>query len=188
MRLTPILSSNVRRVLGSQNFAAMLSGKRAQLMLDIRDNMNQDARELRHRRSSTCASAMPTCRRPTATRSISACRRNASARPPNTAPKATKPRSASAPAPSAKCTVLTAEATRESEILRGEGDAEKTRILGEAYGQDPDFFAFYRSMQAYQDALPGDNTTVVLSPDSEFFKYFGQAAGAASGNSLRRST
>ena len=51
-------------------------------------------------------------------------------------------------------TVLTAEATRESEILRGEGDAEKTRILGEAFGQDPDFFAFYRSMQAYQDALP----------------------------------
>ena len=51
-------------------------------------------------------------------------------------------------------TVLTAEATRESEILRGEGDAEKTRILGEAYSQDPDFFAFYRSMQAYQDALP----------------------------------
>jgi modulator of FtsH protease HflC len=73
-------------------------------------------------------------------------------------------------------TVLTAEATRESEILRGEGDAEKTRILGESYGQDPDFFAFFRSMQAYQDALPGNNTTVILSPDSDFFKYFGHSA------------
>jgi membrane protease subunit HflC len=70
-------------------------------------------------------------------------------------------------------TVLIAEATRESEILRGQGDAEKTRILGEAFGQDPDFFAFYRSMTAYRDALKGDNTTLVLSPDGEFFKYFG---------------
>ena len=74
--------------------------------------------------------------------------------------------------------MLTAEATRESEILRGEGDAEKTRILGESYGQDPDFFAFYRSMQAYQDALPGNNTTVILSPDSDFFKYFGKGGTA----------
>ena len=76
-------------------------------------------------------------------------------------------------------TVLTAEATRESEILRGEGDAEKTHILAEAYGQDPDFFAFYRSMQAYQDALPGENTTVVLSPNSDFFKYFGHGPAAS---------
>jgi membrane protease subunit HflC len=70
-------------------------------------------------------------------------------------------------------TVLLAEATRESDILRGQGDAEKTRILGEAFSLDPDFFAFYRSMQAYQDALKNDNTTLVLSPNSEFFRYFG---------------
>jgi membrane protease subunit HflC len=74
-------------------------------------------------------------------------------------------------------TVLLAEATRQSDILRGQGDAEKTRILGEAFSQDPDFFAFYRSMLAYQEALKGDNTTLVLSPDSEFFKYFGSAGG-----------
>jgi len=76
-------------------------------------------------------------------------------------------------------TVLTAEATRESEILRGQGDAEKTKILGDAYGQDPDFFAFYRSMKAYQDALPADTTSVVLSPNSEFFRYFSQPGGGA---------
>jgi modulator of FtsH protease HflC len=77
-------------------------------------------------------------------------------------------------------TVLTAEATRESEILRGEGDAEKTKILADAYGQDPDFFAFYRSMQAYQEALPSDTTSIVLSPNSEFFRYFSQPGAAPS--------
>ncbi|HEX4862050.1 MAG TPA: hypothetical protein VFV07_12495, partial [Rhizomicrobium sp.] len=76
-------------------------------------------------------------------------------------------------------TVILAEATRQAEILRGEGDAEKSRILAEAYGQDPDFFAFYRSMQAYQDALKGDTTTLVLAPDSEFFKYFGGGGASA---------
>ena len=116
----------------------------------------------------------------TARRSTRACRRNASARRANTAPRARKSPSAYAPAPSAKCTVLIAEATRESEILRGQGDAEKTRILADAYSQDPDFFAFYRSMQAYQDALQGDNTTLVLSPNSEFFKYFGSGGAAIS--------
>ena len=59
-------------------------------------------------------------------------------------------------------------------------------MLGDAYSQDPDFFAFYRSMQAYQDALPGSNTSIVLSPNSEFFRYFQQTQGAplrrASGN------
>jgi membrane protease subunit HflC len=74
-------------------------------------------------------------------------------------------------------TVLVAEATRESEILRGQGEAEKTRILAGAFGEDPDFFAFYRSMQAYEQALPGDNTTLILSPNSEFFKYFGSGGG-----------
>jgi membrane protease subunit HflC len=73
--------------------------------------------------------------------------------------------------------VITSEATRQSEILKGEGDAEKTRLLAEAYGQDPNFFAFYRSMQAYKDALPPQNTTMFLSPRNEFFKYFGAEPG-----------
>ena len=78
-------------------------------------------------------------------------------------------------------TVIKAEATRESSILRGEGDAEKTKTLGEAYSQDPDFFAFYRSMQAYQDTFADGNGTVVLSPSSDFFKYFGNGPGGAAG-------
>jgi membrane protease subunit HflC len=83
-------------------------------------------------------------------------------------------------------TVLTAEATRESEILRGQGDAEKTKILGDAYGQDPDFFAFYRSMRAYQEALPPETTSVVLSPNSEFFRYFSQPGGAPAAAPARK--
>ena len=76
-------------------------------------------------------------------------------------------------------TIIKAEATREASILRGEGDGEKTRILGEAYSQDAEFFSFYRSMRAYQDALGGGNTTVVLSPKSDFFKYFGEGPGSS---------
>ncbi|WP_419901218.1 protease modulator HflC [Kiloniella sp.] len=69
-------------------------------------------------------------------------------------------------------TVLTAEAKKESEILRGQGDAALTKILNEAYGQDPDFFKFYRSMQAYEEALANKGTYMVISPDSEFFEFF----------------
>ncbi len=74
-------------------------------------------------------------------------------------------------------TVILAEAQRDGEILRGEGDAEKNKILGEAFGKDPDFFAFYRAMQAYGKALTEGDTTMVLSPKSEFFEFFGNAKG-----------
>ncbi|MFH1804361.1 MAG: protease modulator HflC [Pseudomonadota bacterium] len=69
--------------------------------------------------------------------------------------------------------VIISEARRQSEILRGEGDGERNIILGEAYGRDPEFFEFYRSMQAYREAF-ASGSTMVLSPDSEFFQYFNQ--------------
>ena len=69
-------------------------------------------------------------------------------------------------------TIIIAEAQRKSEILRGQGEGERNRILGEAFGQDPEFFDFYRSMEAYGEAL-GEGTTMVLNPDSEFFRFFG---------------
>lgn len=78
--------------------------------------------------------------------------------------------------------VILAEATRTSEELRGAGDADRNRILADAFGRDEDFFAFYRSMQAYEVALrssPEADTRLVLSPDSDFFRYFGSAAGRA---------
>jgi membrane protease subunit HflC len=70
-------------------------------------------------------------------------------------------------------TVIIAEATREAETLRGEGEGQRTQILNEAYGQDPDFFRFYRTMQAYEGSLQGENNYMVLSTDNEFFEFFG---------------
>tara|TARA_R110000787_G_scaffold148069_6_gene261939 strand:- start:850 stop:1728 length:879 start_codon:yes stop_codon:yes gene_type:complete len=74
-------------------------------------------------------------------------------------------------------TVIIAEAQRQAQILRGEGEGQQTKILSDAFGQDPKFFAFYRSMEAYGASL-GDGTTMVLSPDSEFFRYFRDQEGA----------
>lgn len=176
-RLTIILSSNVRRVLGAHSFAAVLSEKRAQLMRDIRDNMNQETKEfgidivdvrirradLPQQNSEAIYKRMEQERK----REANEFRAEGSEIAQRIRARAER-----------EVTVLTAEATREAEILRGEGDAEKTRILAEAYGQDPDFFDFYRSMQAYQDALPGSDTSIVLSPHSEFFRYFLQSQGS----------
>ena len=70
-----------------------------------------------------------------------------------------------------------AEATSKSEQLRGEGDAERNRIFAEAFGKDLDFFAFYRSMQAYEAGMKQNDTRMVLQPDSEFFRYFVDPSG-----------
>ena len=69
--------------------------------------------------------------------------------------------------------VILAEANKNSEIMKGEGDGERNKIFANAFGQDPEFFAFYRAMQAYEKALIGGETSLILSPDSEFFKFFG---------------
>ena len=179
LRLTPILSSNVRRVLGSQNFAVVLSAARATLMHDITANMNQDASgfgvrivDVRIRRADLPEqNSEAIYKRMQKERERQAAEYRAEGAETEQRIKARADR---------EVTVLLAEANRESEILRGQGDAEKTRILGDAYGKDPEFFSFYRSMQAYQEAFPGDNTTLVLSPDSDFFRYFG-GSGAAAG-------
>ena len=173
-RLAPILSSDVRQVLGSQNFAVVLSGERAQLMRNIRDRMNKESEDfgieiadvrIRHadlppQNSAAIYSRMQQERK----REANEFRAEGSEIYQRIKARAER-----------EVTVITADATRESEILRGQGDAQKTKILGDAYGQDADFFAFYRSMQAYQDSLGGSSTTMVLSPSSEFFRYFGQS-------------
>jgi membrane protease subunit HflC len=76
-----------------------------------------------------------------------------------------------------EATVIRADANRQSEELRGQGDADKNRILAEAFGRDPDFFAFYRSMQAYEVGLKSGDTRLVLSPTSDFFRYFNDPSG-----------
>jgi membrane protease subunit HflC len=179
LRLTPFLSSDLRRVLGSQSFATVLSSARADLMHDIRDDMNQEMGRfgvevvdvrIRHadlptQNSQAIFQRMQQERK----REANEFRAEGSEIKQRIQARAER-----------EVTVLIAEATRESQILRGEGEAQQTKTLGDAYGQDADFFAFYRSMQAYKDALPADTTRVLLSPNSEFFRYFGQAPNAAS--------
>ena len=77
--------------------------------------------------------------------------------------------------------VTVAEAQRQADILRGQGDAERSRVFADAYQRDPSFFEFYRSMQAYEQALPANNTSLVLSPNSEFFRFFRNQLPTASG-------
>jgi modulator of FtsH protease HflC len=176
-RLEPILSSNIRRVLGSQNFTAMLSAKRSALMHEIRDNLNQDVKsfgivivDVRIRRADLPAEnnqAIYARMRKERQREAAEFRAEGDETAQRIRARAER-----------EVTIIKAEATRESAVLRGQGDAEKTRILAGAYGQDPNFFAFYRAMQAYQDSLTGDTTTVILSPKSAFLKYFGDGPNA----------
>jgi membrane protease subunit HflC len=70
-----------------------------------------------------------------------------------------------------------AEATRDSETLRGEGDAVAAKIYSDAYDKDAEFYAFYRSMEVYKNSMKNNDTSMVLSPDSEFFKYFSSMEG-----------
>ena len=76
-------------------------------------------------------------------------------------------------------TEIPSEANRDGRIIEGEADAERNKIFGEAYGQDPEFFEFYRSLAAYEDSLKGGNSSMVMSPDSEFFNYLQNPNGAA---------
>jgi len=178
IRLRPILGSNVRRILGSQSFAAVLSGERAKLMLDIRDDMNAETKnfgiqivDVRIRRADLPQQNSDAIyRRMQQERVREANEYRAQGEQISQEVRSKADRDA---------TVIVAEATRQAEITRGEGDGEKNRIFAQAFGQDPDFFAFYRSMNAYSAALKGDNTTVILSPDSDFFRYFGAGATPA---------
>jgi membrane protease subunit HflC len=76
--------------------------------------------------------------------------------------------------------VIIADANSTAEQTRGVGDAERNRLFAEAYGRDPDFFAFYRSMSAYETGLRASDTRFLLRPESEFFRFFGSASGSGS--------
>ena len=109
-------------------------------------------------RWSMSVSAAPTCLSKTARRSISACRPNASARRRSSAPRARSEAQEIRSRADREVTVLVAEATSKSEQIRGEGDAMRNQIFADAFNQDPDFFAFYRSMQAYENGLKQNDT------------------------------
>lgn len=168
--LTTMLSSSVREVLARAEFLTLLSEERADLMLQIREEVNAAARsfgieivDVRIRRADLPeANSLAIFRRMNTEREREAREIRAQGQEQALRIRAGADR---------QRTVLLAEAERDSQILRGEGDSEATRIFAEAFGRDRSFFEFYRSMQAYRKALRPDDTTLVLSPNSEFLKF-----------------
>lgn len=175
-RLRTRLDAALRQTYGRRGFEAALSEERSAMMFEVRDAMRPEAENLgikvvdvRVRRTDLTAEVSDqTFLRMSAERLAEAERIRARGQEAAQRIKASADR---------QVVEITAEAQRESEILRGEGEGERNRIFAEAYNQDPEFFAFYRSMQAYKEALEDAGTTMVLSPDSEFFKFFQDAQG-----------
>ncbi|WP_176085816.1 protease modulator HflC [Martelella sp. HB161492] len=171
------LDSSLRRVYGLRDFQAALSTERGSMMKEVGDQLRPDAESLGVdivdvrilRTDLTPQVSEQTYARMKAERLAQAEATRARGREKAESRKAVADR---------QVVEIRSEANKESEILRGEGDAERNRVLGEAYGKDPSFFDFYRSMQAYQGAFSA-NSTMVLSPNSEFFDYFGSSDGAA---------
>jgi modulator of FtsH protease HflC len=170
-RLSSILSSSLRGELGKKSFATLLSSERPQLMRAIRDQIKAQSLglgieivDVRIRRADLPKENLEAVfGRMQTERQREAAGIRASGDEEATRIKSTADKDV---------TIIKANATRKSEILRGEGDAEKNRVLGDAYGRDREFFEFYRTLKAYEASMTGDNTTMVISPDSPFFKYF----------------
>jgi membrane protease subunit HflC len=175
-RLSTFLQSSLRSVVAKASFEAIVRDNRAGLMDEIRSEVSNAASELgievidvKIRRadlpdenSQAIYDRMQTERQREATE-IRAQGQEAAQRIRSRADR--------------DATVLVAEANRDSEIIRGDGDAERNKIFAEAFGADPEFFAFYRSMQAYEAGLRSGDTSLVLTPDSSFFRFFKDPAG-----------
>jgi membrane protease subunit HflC len=176
-RLRTRLDAALRRVYGLRGFESALSEERASMMREVRDQLRPDATSLgleiadvRIRRTDlTVEVSQQTFDRMKAERLAEAERLRARGREAAQRIKARADR---------EVVETVAEARKESEILRGEGEAARSAAFADAFQRDPAFFEFYRSMNAYTTGLNGAGTTMVLSPDSEFFRYFGNAFGA----------
>lgn len=176
-RLGTILNDKLRRVLGAVNSDVILSEERASLMHRIREQAFEEAGALgvaivdvRIRRADLPEQNLQaTYDRMAAERQQEAEDERARGR------EAAQKRRAEA---DRQAVEVTSDARRQSEIVRGEADAERNRIFASAFGRDPEFFAFYRSMKAYEEALKGDSSTMVLAPNSEFFRYLNAGSAA----------
>src|ERR1700744_3406658 len=176
VQLTTILNASLRRVLGEVTFIQVVRDEREALMGRIREQVDKEAGaygiegvELRPRRadlpeqnSQAVYQRMQTERQ-----------REAAEFRAQGDQKAQEIRSNA----DREATVIVAEANSKGEQTRGEGDAERNRLFAESYGKDPDFFAFYRSMTAYENGLKSADTRFLLRPDSDFFRYFGNPSG-----------
>lgn len=175
-RLTTFVQSSLRAVLADASFVAVVRDQRPQLMESIRDRVTARAADIgvqvidvKIRRADLPeANSQAIYRRMETERQREATEIRAQGEEAARRIRAQANREA---------TVVKAEADRESEQIRGDGDAERNKIFAEAYGSDPDFFAFYRSMLAYEQGLSSGDTRMVLSPNSSFFRYFGNPAG-----------
>ena len=176
-RLGAILESSLRSALGAATFEDVVRDKREALMRQIREQVNRQAEsfgieviDVRIKRADLPeANSEAIYKRMQTERQREAAEFRAEGAAAANRIRATADREA---------TVIKAEATKKSDQMRGEGEAERNRVYAEAFGRDPDFFAFYRSMQAYEQGLKSGDTRMVISPNSEFFRYFNEAGGA----------
>ena len=173
-RLSTIINSRIRGVLGTQELATLLSTDRTKQMAIIQNDVNTEAQnfgieivDVRIKR----ADLPPANSEAIYKRMQTEREREAKEFRAQGAEIAQKIRSTA----DKDVTVLLAEANKKSEIMKGEGDGLRNKIFADAFGKDPQFFGFYRAMQAYEKALIGGETSLVLSPDSEFFKFFGKS-------------
>ena len=177
-QLATFMNSGLRRVLGESTFQEVVRDKRADLMNRIRDQVNTQAKNLgiavvdvRIRRADlpqANSQAIFTRMQTERQREAAEIRAQGAEAAQRIRAKADR-----------DVVVVVAEANREAERIRGEGDGQRNNIFAQAYGQDQDFFSFYRSMQAYEQSLGSNDTRLLLSPDSEFFRYFRMPSGAA---------
>ena len=169
-RLDSILNAALRGVLGNVNSRDILSAERSGMMTAIRDaarrpaeNLGVEVIDVRIKRADLPQQNLQaTFARMQAEREREAADERARGAEAAQVVRATADRQA---------VELVSEARRESEIVRGEADAARNAVFAEAFGRDPEFFAFYRSLSAYEQALQGSNSSMVISPDSEFFDY-----------------
>ena len=171
-RLSTIINSRIRSVLGTQRLQTLLSEDRTKQMALIQEGVNNEAEkfgikivdvrikraDLPQANSNAIFARMQTEREREA-KEFRAKGAEMAVTITSTADK--------------EVTVILANAEKKSEIMKGEGDGQRNKIFAQAFGQDPQFFAFYRAMQAYEKALIGGETSLILSPDSEFFNFFG---------------
>ena len=170
-KLKEIVNSSVRKILGRTTLQDLLSEKRTQIMTDISQAVKADAEQIgvsvadvRIRRADLPIEVMQAINARMKTereRDAKEFRAQGQQNAQQIRATAEKER-----------TIIIAEANKQSEILRGEGEKEAIRIWNKAANRDPQFFAFYRSLEAYKKALKADNTSMVLSPNAEFFRYF----------------
>ncbi|MFA5949874.1 MAG: protease modulator HflC [Hyphomicrobium sp.] len=177
-RLGPIIESAMRRALGGATFQDLVRDKREHLMKQIAANVNAEGLnfglevvDVRIKRADLPDQNLKSVfERMRAERQREAAEFRAQG-----AGEANRIRSTA----DREVTVIKAEATRKGEELRGQGEAERNRIFADAFGRDQDFFAFYRSMQAYEQSIKPGDTKLIISPSSDFFKYFSDPSGGA---------